>query len=89
VETLLISTWRYRIISSESFSLTFDLQVSVFPVLMSSSCHRWVKQEGELARQEAAHDSAPKLDLGFKEGQTIKINIGVRENHNLLGSYSS
>lgn len=37
---------------------------------------KWVKQEGELARQEAAHVSAPKLDLGFKEGQTIKINIG-------------
>lgn len=37
---------------------------------------KWVKQEGELARQEAAQISAPKLDLGFKEGQTIKINIG-------------
>ncbi|XP_059399616.1 adaptin ear-binding coat-associated protein 2 [Carassius carassius] len=37
---------------------------------------KWVKQESELARQEAAQVSAPKLDLGFKEGQTIKINIG-------------
>ncbi|KAK9967037.1 hypothetical protein ABG768_001457 [Culter alburnus] len=37
---------------------------------------KWVKQESEFARQEATQDSAPKLDLGFKEGQTIKINIG-------------
>ncbi|KAI2647875.1 Adaptin ear-binding coat-associated protein 2 [Labeo rohita] len=37
---------------------------------------KWVKQESELARQEAAQVSGPKLDLGFKEGQTIKINIG-------------
>ncbi|XP_077085997.1 adaptin ear-binding coat-associated protein 2 isoform X2 [Siphateles boraxobius] len=37
---------------------------------------KWVKQESEFARQEATQDSVPKLDLGFKEGQTIKINIG-------------
>ncbi|XP_056304316.1 adaptin ear-binding coat-associated protein 2 [Danio aesculapii] len=37
---------------------------------------KWVKQESDLARQEAVQDSVPKLDLGFKEGQTIKINIG-------------
>ncbi|KAJ8360728.1 hypothetical protein SKAU_G00172530 [Synaphobranchus kaupii] len=37
---------------------------------------KWVRQEGELAKQEANQDAAPKLDLGFKEGQTIKINIG-------------
>lgn len=39
---------------------------------------RWVKQEGELAKQEANQSTAPKLDLGFKEGQTIKISFGVR-----------
>lgn len=39
---------------------------------------RWVKQEGELAKQEANQSTAPKLDLGFKEGQTIKISLGVR-----------
>lgn len=38
---------------------------------------RWVKQEGELAKQ-ASESPAPKLDLSFKEGQTIKINISVR-----------
>ncbi|KAL4658522.1 adaptin ear-binding coat-associated protein 2-like [Arapaima gigas] len=37
---------------------------------------KWVRQESELAKQEAAQSVAPKLDLGFKEGQTIKINIG-------------
>ncbi|KAI1890791.1 hypothetical protein AGOR_G00157250 [Albula goreensis] len=37
---------------------------------------KWVRQEGELAKQEASQTAAPKLDLGFKEGQTIKINIG-------------
>ncbi|KAM3878187.1 adaptin ear-binding coat-associated protein 2 [Diretmus argenteus] len=37
---------------------------------------KWVKQEGELAKQEATQSAAPKLDLGFKEGQTIKISIG-------------
>lgn len=57
--------------------------MSVFPVLTSSSHYRWVKQESELARQEAAQVSGPKLDLGFKEGQTIKINIGVRKKTSL------
>ncbi|XP_069040191.1 adaptin ear-binding coat-associated protein 2 isoform X2 [Lepisosteus oculatus] len=37
---------------------------------------KWVRKEGELAREEASQSSVPKLDLGFKEGQTIKINIG-------------
>ncbi|KAG7319344.1 hypothetical protein KOW79_017818 [Hemibagrus wyckioides] len=37
---------------------------------------KWVKQEGELAKQEANQSAAPKLDLGFKEGQTIKISLG-------------
>lgn len=35
-----------------------------------------MKQEGELAKQ-ASESPAPKLDLSFKEGQTIKINISV------------
>lgn len=37
---------------------------------------KWVKQESELAKQEATQSTAPPLDLGFKEGQTIKISIG-------------
>lgn len=41
------------------------------------SC-RWVRQQNELAKQSENPDQAPKLDLGFKEGQTIKLNIAVR-----------
>lgn len=36
---------------------------------------KWVRQQNELAKQSENPDQAPKLDLGFKEGQTIKLNI--------------
>ncbi|XP_074831908.1 adaptin ear-binding coat-associated protein 2 [Carettochelys insculpta] len=36
---------------------------------------KWVKQQSELAKQAQNPDLGPKLDLGFKEGQTIKLNI--------------
>ncbi|XP_030078138.1 adaptin ear-binding coat-associated protein 2 [Microcaecilia unicolor] len=36
---------------------------------------KWVKQQNEMAKQAQNPDLGPKLDLGFKEGQTIKINI--------------
>lgn len=36
---------------------------------------KWVKQQSEFAKQAQNPDEGPKLDLGFKEGQTIKINI--------------
>uniref|UniRef100_A0A8B9EV75 NECAP endocytosis associated 2 n=1 Tax=Anser cygnoides TaxID=8845 RepID=A0A8B9EV75_ANSCY len=36
---------------------------------------KWVKQQSELAKQAENPDQGPKLDLGFKEGQTIKLNI--------------
>ena len=39
---------------------------------------RWVRQQSELAKQAENPDLGPKLDLGFKEGQTIKLNIAVR-----------
>lgn len=46
--------------------------------LMSSSLlFRWVKQETEISKESEEADTRPKLDLGFKEGQTIKLNIGV------------
>lgn len=38
---------------------------------------RWVKQETEISKESQESDTRPKLDLGFKEGQTIKLNIGV------------
>ncbi|XP_039191800.1 adaptin ear-binding coat-associated protein 1 isoform X2 [Crotalus tigris] len=37
---------------------------------------KWVKQETDICRESQELDSRPKLDLGFKEGQTIKLNIG-------------
>ncbi|XP_065326361.1 adaptin ear-binding coat-associated protein 1 [Pelmatolapia mariae] len=37
---------------------------------------KWVKQETELSKNAQLGDSGPKLDLGFKEGQTITLNIG-------------
>lgn len=47
--------------------------------LVFASLHfRWVKQETEISRESQEADTRPKLDLGFKEGQTIKLNIGVR-----------
>lgn len=40
---------------------------------------RWVKQENEISKNAQLGDSGPKLDLGFKEGQTITLNIGVKK----------
>jgi hypothetical protein len=37
---------------------------------------RYLKKDEELAKAPALADEK-KLDLSFKEGQTIKINIGV------------
>ncbi|XP_029307747.1 adaptin ear-binding coat-associated protein 1-like [Cottoperca gobio] len=37
---------------------------------------KWVKQEDEFKKQAQTPDTTPKLDLGFKEGQTITLNIG-------------
>lgn len=45
---------------------------------------RWVKQQSELAKQAQNPNQGPKLDLGFKEGQTIKLNIAVRSTSWLL-----
>lgn len=42
------------------------------------SLRRWVKQQKELAREAQNPVQGPKLDLGFKEGQTIKLSIAVR-----------
>nr|XP_009669274.1 PREDICTED: adaptin ear-binding coat-associated protein 2 [Struthio camelus australis] len=43
-------------------------------LFLFASC-RWVRQQSELAKQAENPDQGPKLDLGFKEGQTIKLNI--------------
>ncbi|XP_062889144.1 adaptin ear-binding coat-associated protein 2-like [Mobula hypostoma] len=55
----------------------FDFNVSL------QDHFKWVKQQNELAKQAQNPDSGPKLDLGFKDGQTIKLNIGnVRKKEN-------
>ncbi|XP_068114474.1 adaptin ear-binding coat-associated protein 1 isoform X2 [Hyperolius riggenbachi] len=48
----------------------FDFNVSL------QDHFKWVKQESELSKEPQGQDNHPKLDLGFKEGQTIKLNIG-------------
>lgn len=54
-----------------SFCLSFCLSPSL--------SFRWVKQDNELSKQAQTPDLGPKLDLGFKEGQTITLNIGVKD----------
>ena len=44
---------------------------------------RWVKREEKEETSAASFDPGPKLDLGFKEGQTIKINIAVSNKQGL------
>lgn len=73
----LISTWRFRIISSTGCRQKLRHQGMCVTLLNVLLFPRWVKQESELSKQAQAPDSTPKLDLGFKEGQTITLNIGV------------
>ncbi|XP_077114278.1 adaptin ear-binding coat-associated protein 1 isoform X1 [Ranitomeya variabilis] len=48
----------------------FDFNVSL------QDHFKWVKQESDFSKEPQGQDNQPKLDLGFKEGQTIKLNIG-------------
>uniref|UniRef100_A0A8C9BXP3 Adaptin ear-binding coat-associated protein 1 n=2 Tax=Phocoena sinus TaxID=42100 RepID=A0A8C9BXP3_PHOSS len=48
----------------------FDFNVSL------QDHFKWVKQESEISKESQEMDNRPKLDLGFKEGQTIKLSIG-------------
>ncbi|KAK3743310.1 hypothetical protein RRG08_007548 [Elysia crispata] len=50
---------------------SFDLNVSL------QDHFKWIKQEAEEAKNAAKFDAGPKLDLGFKEGQTITLNLGA------------
>lgn len=46
---------------------------------------KWVKKESEIASHPL--DTGPKLDLGFKEGQTIKLNLGnIKKKDNAPGA---
>lgn len=46
---------------------------------MLFSC-RILQMESDASGKEAAQSNAPKLDLGFKEGQTIKVNLNLGVN---------
>ncbi|XP_073250688.1 adaptin ear-binding coat-associated protein 2-like isoform X2 [Porites lutea] len=39
---------------------------------------KWIKQSEKLEAEASQPDPGPKLDLSFKEGQTIHINLGKR-----------
>ena len=52
-------------------------QLAPPPPPPSSSFLRWVKQQCEFAKQAQGPDQGPRLDLSFKEGQTITLNIAV------------
>ncbi|NXY12270.1 NECP2 protein, partial [Pteruthius melanotis] len=58
--------------------------VPFFPGFASG---RWVRQQSELARQAQQPEQGPKLDLAFKEGQTIKLHIAnVKKKEGASGS---
>ncbi|NWJ08110.1 NECP2 protein, partial [Crypturellus undulatus] len=48
---------------------------------------KWVRQQSELARQAQSLEEGPTLDLGFKEGQTITLNIAnIKKKDGAAGS---
>lgn len=51
---------------------SFDLNVAL------QDHFRWIHKEQEIATSAAQPDNTPKLDLGFKAGQTIKLNIASK-----------
>lgn len=53
--------------------------LTIFLYPLSLLLFRWVKQEIEISKTAQLGDTGPKLDLGFKEGQTITLNIGVKK----------
>lgn len=55
---------------------SFDLNVAL------QDHFKWIKNEEDAKKATAEFNSGPKLDLGFKEGQTIKINIQTKRDPN-------
>lgn len=51
--------------------------IDIYPLHFLLYTGRWIKQSEKLAAEAEQPDLTPKLDLSFKEGQTIHINLGV------------
>lgn len=50
---------------------SFDLNVAL------QDHFKWVKQSKEMEKDGATEEAKPRLDLSFKEGETIKINMKI------------
>jgi len=46
------------------------------------SCHDRIVEKEIEAEKETSEDNLPKLDLKFKEGETIKVNLNIMKNKN-------
>lgn len=51
---------------------SFDLNVAI------QDHFKWIKQEEKVKEAEEKMSETPSLDLGFKEGQKIKLNLNTR-----------
>lgn len=86
VESVLDSS-RYFVIRVEDDSgkrafigIGFQDRADSFDFNVSLQEHfKYLKQEQKFEEESKKLDSGPKLDLGFKEGQTITINIGKKD----------
>lgn len=56
---------------------SFDLNVAL------QDHFKYIEKSSELEKEQISGNQ-PKLDLGFKEGQTITLNIGVRSSIRML-----
>ncbi|XP_062966159.1 adaptin ear-binding coat-associated protein 1-like [Cynocephalus volans] len=62
---------------SAFIGIGFTDRGDAFDFNVSSQDHfKWVKQESESSKESQEMDTRPKLDLGFEEGQIIKLSIG-------------
>uniref|UniRef100_A0A8C8ULM5 NECAP endocytosis associated 2 n=1 Tax=Peromyscus maniculatus bairdii TaxID=230844 RepID=A0A8C8ULM5_PERMB len=68
---------RYFVVRIEDGNGMLGLGLLLLPHTLFLVLPRWVKQQCEFAKQAQNPDEGPRLDLGFKEGQTIKINIAL------------
>jgi hypothetical protein len=53
------------------------LKFSLFEISISCILRVLQKEEEIEKEKKEPEDNTPKLDLGFKEGQTIKVNLNI------------